>query len=62
MLKENASPSWYKKSKTDLLNVPCNFMAIGTNAYHFDKSSYLTSLRVAADLAVLPAIIGVVGK
>ena len=32
-------------------------MAIGTNTYFYNKSSYLTSLRVAIDSAALPAVI-----
>ena len=58
------SSSSCKKSKADLLNVPCDFMAIDTNAYLCDLSSYLTSfkLRVAASSAALPAVKAVVGK
>ena len=56
------SPSSCKKSKADLLSVPYDSMAIGTNAYPCDKSSYLTSLRLAANSATLPAVIAVIGK
>ena len=56
------SPSSCKKSKSDVLNVPCDSMTIGTNAYLCHKLLYLTSLRVAANSAALPAVIAVVGK
>ena len=56
------NPSSCKKSKADLLNVLCDTVAIGTNAYLCDKSSYLTSLHVAPDSAALPAVIAVVDK
>ena len=54
------SPSSYKKSKADLLNVLGDSMEIDTNAYHCDKSSYLTCLHVAAKSAALQAVIAVV--
>ena len=43
------------KSEADLPNVPCDSMAIGTNAYLCNK-------RVAAISAALPGVIAVVGK
>ena len=55
-------PSSCKKSTADLLNVPCDSMAIDKNAYLWDKSSSFTSLRLAADSAALPAVIVIVGK
>ena len=56
------SPSPCKKSKADVLNVPCDSMTIVTNAYLCHKLLYLTSLRVAANSVALPAVIAVVGK
>ena len=51
-----------KNSKSNLLNVPRDSIAIGTNAYLVDKSSYLTSLRVTANSAALPTVKAVVRK